>query len=119
MRTLLSLTLLGLLAVLSAPAHAAEAEIAILDCSTYNWDHDGDGHAESWNTCATPECGCMCPVAGGILTVAVGGQEKSVAVFASCQSGYGQGSEPATGEGLPVRFTPILWGLPLEPAFQA
>ncbi len=92
-------------------------DAGITDCRSYQWDQDRDGQKESWSTCSTPECGCMCPVVGGILTVTANGEEKSYAVYASCQSGYGQGSEPA-GDGQPVRFTPIAWYLPIQPAIQ-
>lgn len=111
--TPLTLVLLSLAAVLAVPAvQSQDLSQAVLDCSTYYWDTDGDGHYEAWSTCSTPECGCMCPVAGGLLTVTAAGQEKSFVVFASCQSGYGQGTEDAPDPAkVGVAFTPIVWGV--------
>ena len=116
MRTILLTALLGLVAAVTVPPAQAAAEIGALDCNNYYWDQDRDGHHETWNTCSTPECGCYCPVAGGILTVEAAGQEKSVLVFASCQSGYGQATEASPDPSrVGIRFTPIAYGGGLGP----
>jgi hypothetical protein len=113
-----SLTVAGLVALLCLVAtpnavaegtDASAAEVSVLDCRTYAWDSDGDGHAESWRTCSTPQCGCMCPVAGGMIQLEAAGQENNAGVFASCQSGYSTSSESSDGS-VGVRVTPRLNG---------
>ncbi|MEA3135807.1 MAG: hypothetical protein QOJ26_472 [Thermoplasmata archaeon] len=117
MMTPRSLTVAGLVALLclvATPNAIAEpsadaAAVQVLDCRTYAWDSDGDGHAENWQTCSTPQCGCMCPVVGGVIQLEAAGSEQNVAAFGSCQSGYGTSSESSDGS-VGVRVTPRLYG---------
>ena len=98
------------------PSLPAEAElaVAILDCRNYTWDYDRDGRSESWQTCSTPQCGCDCPVVGGIVQLEALNQEQNVLVFGSCQSGYGRSTEGSDGS-VGVRVTPIAHGGGLGP----
>ncbi len=93
------------------PAEANTA-VALLDCANYSWDYDHDGHAESWQTCSTPPCGCMCPVSGAVVQVEALGQEHNVLYFGSCQSGYGTSTEESDGS-VGVRVTPFSYGGPI------
>ena len=95
----------------SLPADANTA-VALLDCRNYSWDYDNDGRAESWQTCSTPECGCMCPVAGAVVQLEALNQEQNVMYFGSCQSGYGRSTEGSDGS-IGVRVTPFAYGGPI------
>jgi hypothetical protein len=93
----------------------ADTAVALLDCRSYSWDYDHDGQSESWQTCSTPQCGCMCPVVGGIVQLEALGQEHNVLAFASCQSGYGSSTESESDGSVGVRVTPIAGGGGLDP----
>ena len=100
------------------PVDAQAAAIAVLDCRNYSWDYDHDGQAETWQTCSTPQCGCMCPVVGGIVQIEALGQEHNVLGFASCQSGYGTSTESEGDGSVGVRVTPIVAGGGLDPVLD-
>ena len=95
--------------MLAVPANAQlDTSVALLDCRSTSWDSDKDGHAEVWQFCATAQCGCMCPVVGGILQVTADGQERNYAAWVSCQDAYGTSSEPAPdGATVGAKFTPF------------
>ena len=108
-----SLLLLGLAAVPSA--QAADLDVADLDlalCEGVAGDWDRDGESETWNVCATPPCGCACPVVGAGVVVEAAGQERGAWVATSgCQTGFATMSDEADG-GLPVKPFVWTWGLP-------
>ena len=117
----LSLVALASLAALAfaTPASAADlpdlsaAEISILPCKTYSQDRDGDGELENWNNCATPPCGCACPVVGVGVVVEAAEQERGAWVATSgCQTGYGTMVDEADGRKVPVDPFVWTWGLP-------
>lgn len=103
----IALLLLGLSAVPNT--QAAEIQQAILDCGSFQANRDGGSDSDTWNYCATAQCGCMCPYVGAGVQIEAAGQERGAFVVASCQSGYGTTNGPADG-GEPVQVFPIVGG---------
>ena len=118
-----ALLLLGLSAVPNAaadlsvpdvptvPLDGPAAQITPLPCGTHAGDWDRDGENENWNVCATPACGCACPVVGAGVTIEAADQERGAWVATSgCQTGYATMSDDADG-GAPVKPFIWTWGL--------
>ena len=113
-----ALLLLGLSAVPNAAAdlsvdEASAAAVQLLPCHVYNGDWDRDGEYEAWNVCATPPCGCACPVVGAGVVVQAADQERGAWVATSgCQTGYATMSDEADNDRFPVQPFVWTWGLP-------
>lgn len=115
-----ALLLLGLSAVPNASAvtvpevpllDATAAEISLLPCNVVAGDWDRDGENENWNVCATPPCGCACPVVGAGVTIEAADQERGAWVATSgCQTGFATMNDDADG-GSPVKPFVWTWGL--------
>ena len=108
---------LAALAALVVPTGQAMSNPPGTTCYDYQWDSDHDGQAENWHSCGTPPCGCYCPVVGLVLHIAAGSQEKNVAVWASCQSGYGTSGESGDGS-FGATVTPVIYPAGLQPVFD-
>lgn len=101
------LLLLGLAAVPSAQAADLALDAALLPCEAHAGDWDRDGESETWNVCATPPCGCACPVVGAGVVVEAADQERGAWVATSgCQTGYGTMADEGDGD---QTVTPFFW----------
>jgi hypothetical protein len=106
----LALGLFGLATVPNAVAQDLPVEVAAQTlCPSYSFDAQGDGHAETWTICATPQCGCMCPYVGAGVVIEAAGEQAGAFAVVSCQSGVGYTLGPADG-GAPVTVWPIVGG---------
>ncbi|MES2155646.1 MAG: hypothetical protein V4510_10970 [bacterium] len=115
-RKLLAIASLAFLGAFFIPSAEASTNPPGLTCYNYQWDSDHDGNYENWHSCGTPPCGCNCPVVGLVLEITADGQDRDVAVWASCQSGYGTGSEPSNNpESVGVLVTPVFYPAGLGP----
>lgn len=115
-RILLAATIAMMGAFLLPTPSNALSDPALTECYEYQWDSDRDGNYENWRSCGTPPCGCNCPVVGMILQVSAAGQDRNVAVWASCQSGYGTGNEASNNPNAAgVLITPVLYPAGLQP----
>lgn len=99
-----------LLGLAAAPnAAAVDIQQTLLDCGSFQANYDGGENPDTWNYCATPQCGCMCPFVGAGVMVEAAGQERGAFVVASCQSGYATTQGNADG-GFPVTVFPVVGG---------